>query len=209
MIDIPSWVYVVDDDAKVRKALVRLLQCHGLLAESFATASAFLNAERPDAPSCLLLDVELPGIDGLQLQRQLSEGQIRIPIVFITGHGNIPMTVQAMKCGAIDFLAKPVEEEDLLRAVRQGIEQDKQNRRARCDELTIHQRAALLSPREREVLEYVVSGAINKQIGRQLGVTEKTIKVHRGHVMRKMQAGSLAELVRMAQRIGVHGVQPD
>jgi len=210
MIQPVPWVFIVDDDASVRKSLVRSLRSAGWQTESFPTASAFLdfwNGDRPEAPACLVLDVQLPEIDGLQLQRELSARRNPLPIVFITGHGSIPMTVQAIKSGAVDLLPKPFERKDLLRAVRQGIEQDTQARQKLSDVSDIEHRAASLSPREREVLQYVVSGSLNKQIGRRLGVTEKTIKVHRGQVMRKMQASSFADLVRMAEKIGVQCVR--
>jgi len=210
MIQPVPWVFVVDDDPSVRRSLVRSLRSAGLQSESFPTATAFLhflNCERPDAPACLVLDVQLPEVDGLQLQRELTARRNPLPIVFITGHGSIPMTVQAIKSGAIDLLPKPFDRQDLLRAVRQGIEQDVQARQVQMDVSDIERRVASLSPREREVLEYVVSGNLNKQIGRRLGVTEKTIKVHRGQVMRKMQAKSFADLVRMAQKVGIQGIR--
>jgi len=203
-------VFIVDDDPSVRKSLVRSLRSAGFQTESFPDANAFLdflNGGPPDAPACLVLDVQMPEVDGLQLQRQLSARPNPIPIIFITGHGSIPMTVQAIKSGAIDLLPKPFERKDLLRAVWQGIEQDTQARQVRSDVSGIERRVASLSAREREVLEYVVSGSLNKQIGRRLGVTEKTIKVHRGQVMRKMQAKSFADLVRTAQKVGIQGIR--
>jgi FixJ family two-component response regulator len=201
--DATPWVFVVDDDPSVRKALARLLQSADLQTETFPSAAAFLDHSRPDVPSCLILDVQMPEVDGLDLQRSLSDDPISLPIVFITGHGDIPKTVRALKAGAVDFLPKPFEDEVLLGAVQQAIAQDRQDRATRADVSTIKERVASLSPREHEVMGYVVSGLLNKQIARRLGVKEKTIKVHRGQVMRKMQAGSVAELVRMAEKVGI------
>ena len=198
-------VLVVDDDPSVRKALTRLLKSLGMRTETFSSPAEFLQYEQPEGPSCLVLDVELPGIDGLELQRKLSQSEFPLPIVFITGHGDIPMSVRAIKCGAVDFLPKPFNDEDLLTAVRQALSQAERQLAARSDVSVIRERLESLSPREREVLAHVVSGELNKQIGRRLGVTEKTIKVHRGQVMRKMEAESLADLVRMAQKVGISG----
>lgn len=205
MTDKSEWVFVVDDDASIRTAVSRLLRSAGFHTETFSSAEAFLEYERPDAPSCLVLDVQLPQFNGLELQDILREGDHTLPIIFITGHGDIPMSVRAIRAGAVDFLPKPFVDDDLLRAVGRGIEQDRRDRRVRSDVSVIRQRFESLSPREREVLDYVVSGTLNKQIGYRLGVKEKTIKVHRGQVMRKMKAGSLAELVRMAETIGIRG----
>jgi FixJ family two-component response regulator len=205
MTDRSAWVFVVDDDPSIRKALVRLLRAEGWNSEGFASAAEFLHYQRPNAPSCLVLDVQMPEVDGLSLQRSLHEGHIALPVIFVSGHGDIPMSVQAIKAGAVDFLTKPVSDEALLRAVEQALGKDVHDRETQSDVTRIQQRYALLSPREREVLAHVVSGTLNKQIGRLLGVTEKTIKVHRGQVMHKMQARSLAELVRMAERIGIEG----
>lgn len=196
-------VFIVDDDPSVRKALGRLLRSFGFQVEVFSAAQKFLEHKLPDAPGCLVLDVRLPGLDGLELQRSLSEANVTLPIVFITGHGDIPMTVRAMKAGAVDFLPKPFEDQDLLNAVRQAIAKDVQARQEQADVTVLQQRVDALTPREREVLELVVSGMLNKQVGHQLGITEKTIKVHRAQVMHKMQAGSLAELVRMAEKVGI------
>jgi FixJ family two-component response regulator len=199
-------VFVVDDDESIRKALGRLLRSARLRAETFGSAEEFLIYLRPDAPGCLLLDVQLPGLDGLELQRELEAAHVELPIVFMTGHGDIPMSVQAMKAGAADFLAKPFDDETLLRAVRQAIATNVQARLRDAAVSALRLRAESLSPREREVLTLVVSGLMNKHIGRRLGVTEKTIKVHRGQVMHKMHSRSLPDLVRMAATIGIQPV---
>jgi FixJ family two-component response regulator len=199
------WVFLVDDDPSVRKALTRLIQSAGFMAMSFACADEFLDHERPDAPSCLILDLQLPGCSGLDLQEKLHQDHVLLPVIFVTGHGDIPLTVRAMKAGAIDFLSKPFDESDLLSAVRQAIARDTAQRAERLDVSRIQKRIDSLSPREKEVLAHVVSGQLNKQIAHDLGITEKTIKVHRGQVMRKMGVASLAELVRMAERVGILG----
>jgi FixJ family two-component response regulator len=199
-------VYVVDDDPSVRKALGRLLATAGLRALTFGSAEEFLSSPRPAAPGCLLLDVELPGLNGLELQRKLEAANAGLPIVFLTGHGDIPMTVEAMKAGAADFLPKPIDGDTLLWAVRQAIARSVQTRQRDAAVSAVRRRAEALSPREREVLALVVSGFMNKHIGRRLGVTEKTIKVHRGQVMHKMQSRSLPDLVRMATLIGIQPV---
>jgi FixJ family two-component response regulator len=196
-------VFVIDDDPSVRKALGRLLKSAGFPVEVFATAEEFLQQPLPDVPACMILDVRMPGLSGLDLQRTLAERNVSLPIVFLTGHGDIPMTVRAMKAGAVDFLPKPVHVQDLLAAVRQAIARHAQVRQAETEVAEIRRRVTLLSPREREVMALIVQGMLNKQAGHRLGVTEKTIKVHRAQVMRKMQVDSLAELVRLAQRIGV------
>jgi FixJ family two-component response regulator len=196
-------VFVVDDDPSVRKALGRLLKCAGFRVESCASAEDFLQQPLPDAPACAVLDVFMPGLNGLDLQRSLAERNACLPIVFITGHGDIPMSVQAMKAGAVDFLPKPLDDQELLAAVEQAMARDMQTREAGAELAEIRQRARSLSPREQEVMALVVSGMANKQTGFKLGVTEKTIKVHRARVMRKMHADSLVELVHMAQKIGV------
>lgn len=202
-----AWVFIVDDDSSVRKALMRVFRLAGFQTECFASAAEFLEYRRPDAPSCLVLDLQMPDCDGLELQHLLHERHAPLPIVFITGHGDVRTTAQGMREGAVDFLPKPLEGEELLRAVRQAIERDVQARNTRSSLSALRQRLENLSPREREVLPYVVSGMLNKQIGGRLGITEKTIKVHRGQVMHKMGARSLAELVRMAEKLDIHGPQ--
>ena len=202
-----AWVFIVDDDSSIRKALMRLFRLAGLQTECFPSAAAFLEYDRPEAPSCLVLDLQMPDCDGLELQRALRERHIELPIIFITGHGDVRTTAQGMKEGAVDFLPKPFEDEDLLRAVRQALEQSTRERDVRSSVFILQRRMGTLSPREQEVLGYVVSGMLNKQIGCRLGVTEKTIKVHRGQVMHKMEARSLAELVRMAEKLGIRGPQ--
>jgi FixJ family two-component response regulator len=203
MTDSDAIVFVIDDDPSVRKALGRLLRAAGFRAEAFATADEFLRRPPPEAPACVILDVQLPGLSGLDLQRALAERDADLPVVFITGHGDIPMTVRAMKAGAADFLPKPFDDEALLAVVRQAVARHALARQAGAEVADLRRRAATLSPREREVLALVVSGLLNKQVGHRLAVTEKTVKAHRAQVMRKMQASSLAELVRMAARIGL------
>jgi FixJ family two-component response regulator len=203
MSDPAATVFVIDDEESVRKALRRLLQTAGFRALACATAEEFLRHPVPDGPACIVVDVCMPGLSGLDLQRTLAERGVGLPIVFITGHGDIPMTVRAMRAGAVDFLPKPFDTRDLLAAVRQALARNVQARAAGAEVAAIRQRAASLSPREREVMGLVVKGMLNKQVGHQLGVTERTVKVHRGQVMRKMRADSLAELVRLAARIGI------
>lgn len=196
-------VFVVDDEEGMRRALTRLLQAEGLAVRSFATADELLAALEGEGPGCVLLDVAMPGLDGLQLQQRLAERGARLPIVFLTGHGDIPMSVQAIKAGAVDFLTKPVRRDDLLRAVRAALDQAAAQQAATQADAELRSRLAQLTPREREVLEHVIAGKLNKVIAADLGTSEQTIKVHRGRVMEKMGVASVAELVRAAQRLGI------
>jgi FixJ family two-component response regulator len=194
-------VFIVDDDASVRAAIQGLLKTEGLHSEAFATPEEFLNSNHLDNPGCLVLDVRLRGMSGLDFQRKLSEMELAIPIVFITAHGDIPMTVKAMKSGAVQFLTKPFRDQDLLDAVHEALERDRARRQQQREIAVFQQRYARLTAREREVMNLVVSGLLNKQIASELGTSEITVKTHRSQVMRKMQAGSLADLVRAAERL--------
>jgi RNA polymerase sigma factor (sigma-70 family) len=202
MTKLPPTVFVVDDDPAVRKGIVRLLKSAGYRAQPFASADEFLASWLPDpAPGCLLLDLMLPGIDGLQLQRRLQTARHGIPIIFISGQGDIPSSVSAMKAGAVDFLPKPFQDDELLRAVDEAVRRDARKRTEQADREAVAARFATLTPREREVMALVVRGLPNKRIAQELGVSEKTVKIHRGRVMEKMQAQSVAELVLAAQKI--------
>jgi FixJ family two-component response regulator len=206
-----SIVFVIDDDAEMRKALDSLIRSVGLQARLFGSAQEFLQAKRPDVPSCLILDIRLPGITGLAFQHKLAEHNDPIPIIFITGHGDIPMSVRAMKAGAVEFLTKPFSDEDLehlLDAIHQALERDAARRQQDAEIAILRDRFAWLTPREREVLPLVVSGLPNKQIAAEIGTSETTVKVHRGQLMRKMGADSLPDLVRIAEKLGIPVAKP-
>jgi FixJ family two-component response regulator len=201
-------VFVVDDDAGVRNALDKLLRSVGLRVSTFGSAAEFLASQTPDAPSCLVLDVRLPGLSGLDFQTALADADIRVPIIFITGHGDIPMTVRAMKAGAVEFLSKPFRDQDLLDAVQAGLDRDRARRDSDKAMSGLQSAYRALTAREQEVMPLVTAGLMNKQIAAEIGVSEITVKVHRGNVMRKMGAKSLADLVRMADMLGLGQAKP-
>jgi FixJ family two-component response regulator len=198
--DIPT-VFVIDDDRSMRQAVQDLVESVGLRAESFATGGEFLARGRPTSPSCLVLDVRLPQMSGLDFQRQLTESGTQIPIIFITAHGDVPMSVKALKAGAVEFLTKPFRDQDLLDAIQQALQRDRAAREEQAEILDVHARYQTLTPREREVMALVVSGLLNKQIAAEIGASEATVKIHRGNMMQKMHAESLIELVRMADKL--------
>jgi RNA polymerase sigma factor (sigma-70 family) len=194
-------VFVVDDDPSVRRAIKRLVESVGLHVELFGSASEFMGSSHPEAASCLVLDIRLPGISGLDFQRELAEANVPIPIIFITGHGDIPMSVRAMKAGAVEFLTKPFRDQDLLDAIQAALEKDRARREREADLAVLRERSESLTPREREVVDMVVVGKLNKQIAAEIGTTENTVKVHRSRAMEKMQAQSLADLVKMMEKL--------
>jgi len=204
----PPIVFVIDDDSAIRKALASLIRSVGVQVELFASAQEFLQAKRTRVPSCLILDVRLPGISGLDFQRTLADANDPIPLIFITGHGDIQMSVRAMKAGAVEFLQKPFRDQDLLDAIHLALERDAARRNQEKEIAKMRERFEWLTPREREVLPLVVSGLLNKQIAAEIGTSETTVKVHRSQLMRKMGADSLPELVRMAEKLGISGPTP-
>ena len=196
-------IAIVDDDLSVREGLQSLIRSAGWRTETFASAQEFLTRPRAEVPSCLILDLQLPGLSGLDLQKRMAEVELEIPIIFLTGHGNIPVSVQAMKAGAVEFLTKPFDEQELLQAIQEAIERDRLTRQRHAEVRELRDRYESLTTREQQVMQQVVSGLLNKQIAAELNITEFTVKIHRGHVMRKMRADSLADLVRMANHLGI------
>jgi FixJ family two-component response regulator len=203
-----SVVFVVDDDPSVRRAIKRLVESVGLQVEAWGSAHEFLRNQRPDAAGCLVLDVRLPGKSGLDLQRELTEANIHIPIIFITAHGDVPMTVRAMKAGAVEFLTKPFRDQDLLDAIQHALQRDNARRAQEEEAARLQEHMASLTRRERELLPWVVSGLLNKQIADAIGSSEATVKVHRGQIMRKMGASSIVDLVRMTEKLGIVAAKP-
>jgi FixJ family two-component response regulator len=203
MTEVEPIVIIVDDDPSVRRSTERLIRLAGLNVRTFASAREFMDYPRPAGPACLVLDVRMPGLSGMDLQRELTQAAVHIPIIFVTGHGDIPMTVRAMKAGAVEFLTKPFRSRSLMAAVRAAIERDRLAQKARAETGELRQRYEQLTPREREVMPLVTAGLLNKQIAGELATTERTIKFHRAHIMQKMRAESLASLVRMAERLEI------
>lgn len=203
MTELAPIVFVVDDDPSVRRAIKRLVESVGLQVELFGSATEFMNSSHPNVASCLVLDIRLPGISGLDFQRELAKSKNNIPTIFITAHGDIPMTVRAMKAGAVEFLTKPFRDQDLLDAIHQALERDRLRRQQEAEVARLRERFESLTPREQQVLPWVTSGLLNKQIAAEIGTSEATVKVHRSQLMRKMAAESVADLVRMAERIGI------
>ena len=207
-IDPDAVIAIVDDDPSAREGLEALVRAAGWKVETFVSAQEFLDRRGAEAPRCLILDLQLPGLGGLDLQKRMAEVRLEIPIVFLTGHGNIPASVQAMKAGAVEFLTKPFDEETLFQAIEEAVERDRRSREHHAQMRALRERYESLTAREQQVMREVVSGLLNKQIAAELNITEFTVKIHRGHVMRKMRASSLADLVRMAQALGIRSPRP-